>query len=478
MNYQSDFIGRIQELELLESLWLAPKAELLVLYGRRRVGKTRLLTHWIGRHEEKGEKAIYWVAEPTSASYQLRSFSQMIFNYRHPHQPAPPSFSYADWEQAFAEVAQIAQSERIALFIDEVTYLIESDNTFSGVLQKVWDHTLSKTNIFLALCGSQRSLMDKELLSYKAPLYGRATAQIELPALPFVAISEFFPNYTLEEQVTIYGIFGGVPAYLERLDASLSLEVNIHRSLFTPSTILREEPRLLLQDFITDLHNYSGILQAIAQSAHTQRDIVARTGLSQGHISKYLSVLRSSGFVKRHTPVTEASQKSRKGHYYLADPYLRFYYYFLTTSQARPLQKSQESASKIIQGLPTFLEENTWKELCQQWLSRHLNRVGALWSTKAHIPVAGIDEQTQTLFLGTALWRDTPATIDDLKNLISKSHILIPRRSNWKLHYLGFANRGWSADAVEFANELQGKNNKREIVGTTLLDLNQVYEEL
>ena len=114
-----DFKGRLTELALLDSLWESPNASLLILYGRRRVGKTRLLTHWLGEDTKRG---IYWVAEPSSALHQLRSFSQVIYNFSHPDAPAPRNFTYADWEQAFEEVAQLAQDEKIVLFIDEVTY--------------------------------------------------------------------------------------------------------------------------------------------------------------------------------------------------------------------------------------------------------------------------------------------------------------------------------------------------------------------
>ena len=405
---KSEFKGRITELRLLDELWDSSQATLLILYGRRRVGKTRLLTHWLSLHPKRG---IYWVAEPSSALHQLRSFSQTIYNFSHPDSPAPENFTYANWEQAFEEVSLLAENEPLALMIDEITYLIDVDDSIIGTLQKVWDHRMKETQLMLALSGSQRGLMEKEILSYQAPLYGRATAQIDLPPLPFSVMSEFFPDYSLEERVAIYAIFGGVPAYWERLDKSLSLMENVQIQLLTPNTLMQEEPRLLLQDFISDTHNYVGIMQAIAQGSQTQGDISSYTGLSQGHISKYLSVLRKTGFVERQVPVTEKSKRSRRGHYHITDPYLRFYYRFLSTQQMQmALGTPRQSMNYIEQNLPRFIELYTWRELCREWMigaSRNsdmqtpLEDVGGAWTQKQAIDVFGINRLEKRLVLGT-----------------------------------------------------------------------------
>lgn len=157
--FASDFIGRGEELKLLDNLGNAPKASLLILYGRRRVGKTRLLTHWLQRY---GANALYWVAEPTSAFDQLRSFSQAINNFATPDAPAPPHFTYGSWEHALRQAAQLTNAQRrLALFIDEVTYLMDVNPAIVGTFQKAWDMWLSKSNIFLALSGSHMGLMQQ-----------------------------------------------------------------------------------------------------------------------------------------------------------------------------------------------------------------------------------------------------------------------------------------------------------------------------
>ena len=217
----STFIGREAELDLLDRLWERSSATLLILYGRRRVGKTRLLTHWLQKtsvdetgQQQPGRRVLYWVAEPSSALDQLRSFSQAVYNFANPGAPAPMDFTYASWNQAWQQVAALAQGERLALFVDEFTYLLEVDPSIAGQLQNLWDHTLSRTNLFLVICGSHLGMMLRHTLSYQAPLYGRATAQLRLQPLPFGATARYFPGYDADERVAIYAIWGGISRVL------------------------------------------------------------------------------------------------------------------------------------------------------------------------------------------------------------------------------------------------------------------------
>ena len=185
------FVGRKRELDLIQSEWNSDRARMMILYGRRRVGKTRLLTHWI---RTKSPRALYWVAEPTSPAAQLRSFSQALFSFESSN-PFPNDFSYNSWKQAFEQVARIATNERFTLIIDEFTYLISLEKGLPGFLQNAWDHSLKQTNIFLIISGSHMGMMEREVLSYQAPLYGRATTRLLLQPLPFKATRGMFPKF-------------------------------------------------------------------------------------------------------------------------------------------------------------------------------------------------------------------------------------------------------------------------------------------
>lgn len=487
---RKEFVGRQEELALLDTLWQAPQASLVILYGRRRVGKTRLLTHWLKGHPGQG---LYWVAEPTSALDQLRSFSQALYNFTTPDTPAPLDFTYANWEQAFRQVALLASQRKMALFIDELGYLIEVNPSLPGILQKAWDHWMSQSQLILALSGSQMGVM-QQMLTYDAPLYGRATAQIKLPPLSYSATQAFFPHYSAEARVILYTIWGGVPAYWERLDPNVTVLDNVRDQLLPSNTLMQEEPRLLLQDFINDAHNYVGIMRAISGGALTLNRIATRTGLAKGHISKYLSVLRDTGFVEREVPITEDPAKSRRGRYHMTDPYMRFHYRFLSAYQAKlALGEQQQMLEYIAQHLPTFIEANTWKELCREWLLRAsghdalpltVDDAGGAWARTDTVSVVGIDREQRHLVLGTGLWQAEPAELSELIDLISKTDSIVPAetREKWRVFYVGFASSGWTAETVAQADAIVAAAARSAgnwvVEGYRLVDLAQVDADL
>ena len=493
----STFVGREAELDLLDRLWERSSATLLILYGRRRVGKTRLLTHWLQKtsvdetgQQQPGRRVLYWVAEPSSALDQLRSFSQAVYNFANPGAPAPMDFTYASWNQAWQQVAALAQGERLALFVDEFTYLLEVDPSIAGQLQNLWDHTLSRTNLFLVICGSHLGMMLRHMLSYQAPLYGRATAQLRLQPLPFGATARYFPGYDADERVVIYAIWGGIPAYWERVNPELTLSENIRHELLTPNNLMQAEPRLLLQDFLSDPHNYVGILRAIASDARTQKEIAAFTGLAQSHISQYLSTLQEAGFVERRVPVTQA-ERSRLGRYHIVDPYLRFYYRFLANRQTQLALGIQDQALKeITRHLRDFIGANTWEELCREWLVRAganrslpmlVDQVGSVWTRAAQVDVVGINSMEKLLVLGECKWGAEPQGRSVLTTLVDKTPEVVPGQGQWEVYHLGFAREGWTPASHAFAQDLAaiqpaGKNWR--VTGMRLLDLAQVDQDL
>lgn len=482
------FFGRERELEELNRRWGSHKEEFLILYGRRRVGKTALLAEWIRR---TGNRALYWVASPTSAAVQLRSFSQSIYNFENPGLSAPDSFTYANWEQAFRQIAWLAKDERLALFIDEFTYLLEVDPTIAGLLQNLWDHVLKKSNIFLCLSGSHLGMMKREFFSYQAPLYGRASAQIHLQPFYFGSTRSFFPNYSVVDRVALYSIFGGVPAYWERVDSSKSISWNIKRHLLTSNNLLQSEPRLLLQDFISDPHNYLSILSAIANGAHILKEIAEVTGLPSGHVSKYLGVLTETGFVERRVPVTEPGP-SRAGRYHITDPYLRFYFRFLADRQEQLAMGAQDIAlAEITRHMIDFIGKYTWEELCREWVLRAgalsalpmmSDHVGSAWNSKAQVDVVGINSMEKTLILGECKWTLSHNERKVMTELVEeRAAKIIPARGKWRVYFLGFSRSGWTSGAVTYQEEInrqpvQGENWVS--TGMRLVTLNELDNDL
>lgn len=466
----STFVGRREELKLLDRLWSSQRSTLVIVYGRRRIGKTRLLTHWLEEHEDD---ALYWMAEPTSKLDQLRSFSQALINFADPETPASPDFTYDSWEHALRQASLLARERRVALFIDEITYIIDVDPDIVGTLQKAWDQWLSKSNVMMALCGSQMGLMQKHLLRYDAPLYGRATATVKLPPLPFSATREFFPNYSAEERVQIYGIWGGIPAYWERLDLNVSIMENLQYQLSTSNTWMLDESRLLLQDFVSDPYNYVGIMRAIADGKHSLGEIADRIGISGSPTSMYLSILRDTGFVVRRVPVTKRGTESRMGRYYVTDPYLRFYYRFLAAYHSKlALGKQSQMLDNIEENLPQFIEDNTWQELCHQWvllagdrgvLPFSVEEVGSEWKRSYTIDIVGLNREKRSLVLGSCDWANTPDPEAAVNDLIRRTPRILPDDGEWSVHYLlCSAHNGWSAKEKEAAVTLTENQRKRK----------------
>lgn len=480
------FIGRNQEIATLDALWGRDRAELLIVYGRRRVGKTRLLTHWL---QENNVNGLYWVAQPTSTSEQLRHFSQALYQFANPDSSMPAMFTYASWEQALDQVVTLCAERRFALIIDEFTYLLHNTPEIAGLFQNMWDHVLKKHNLLLVLCGSHLGMMQRHILSYQAPLYGRASAQLHVRPLPFGTTGQYFETYDAAERVAIYAMFGGIPAYWERLDAAQSISDNIRQQLLTPNNLMQAEPRLLLSDFVRQPDNYIALFNAVANGYRTQKEITTFSGLAQGHVAKYLSVLESAGFIERRIPVT-AAPNSRKSRYHICDPYLRFYYRFLAQRQSQLALGIQEPAlAEIRRHLLDFIGTHTWEELGREWVLRagaagvlpYLpDKVGSYWDKHAQIDVVGLNRMQKTIILGECKWSPKPMGVEVFKTLAKKTDNVVPKQGRWSIYYVGLARGDWS-DAAKMwcsaeASKLSGNNWKA--TGALAVDLNQVDEQL
>lgn len=466
------FVDRKWELGVLDEMWATTEARFLVLYGRRRVGKTRLLTHWLGQHRLHAEhrldakhrpRSIYWVAKPDSSANLLRSFSQALYREAHPDTKPDHGFTYPTWEMAWHQVAELAKSQRLALFIDEFTYTLDATPDLAGTLQNAWDHSLSKTNLFLVLAGSHLGMMERELLAYRAPLYGRANARLLLRQLPFSALRELFPSYDAASRVALYATLGGIPAYLERFDPDRKLSHNIKHRLLTPLNLLQEEPRLLLQEQLAEPRNYMAILEAIAQDHRVPQEISTATGLARSHISKYLSVLEGLQLIRRDVPATiRHPERSRQGRYVITDPYLRFYFRFLFGRQDQiALGRIQSVWQQIQRHMIDFIGANTFEELCREWVSVLGDagglpfipeRVGSFWSTTAQVDVVAINWMEKQILLGEVKWSRDPVGRRVVTDLIDKTPRVVPK-GEWTVHYGFFARAGLTQPAQTLADE-------------------------
>ena len=280
----------------------------MIVYGRRRIGKTELL-----RKAFKKEKAVYFVADLGADQDQRRRFSEAL-NILYPN-PLLQTEIPPEWESLLRYIIELGGKERVILMMDEFPYLCSSHPALPSILQRIWDDVGKDSKLYLILSGSLVSFMEREILGHKSPLYGRRTGQLLLNPLPLYALKEFFPGYSPEERISAYAILGGVPAYLIQFSDKLSLHQNIEKHILSPTAFLHDEVRFILMEELGILKHYLSVLQAIAFGNTRMNDIVQRTGIERGPVSKYLSVLQDLRLIEREVPVTEKHpEKSRKRH--------------------------------------------------------------------------------------------------------------------------------------------------------------------
>jgi len=267
------FVDREDELALLERAWASRTAELLVVYGRRRVGKTALL-----RRFAQGKPGAYWVAAISSEATLRRSFTQAL-------EGEDAAFAYDDWRSAFLAARGDPESRRL-LVIDEYPYLAGAVPGVGTVLQAVWDEVLESSRLMVVLCGSHIGMMEREAVSYRAPLFGRRTGQIRLRPLPPCGVAAMLPAYGATAVVETVATLGGVPAYLRMLEQDRSIVQNLEHLALDPNGVLHQEPVFLLREELHEPRSYFALLQAIA-AGNTRLNEIAQATTSRRPISRW-----------------------------------------------------------------------------------------------------------------------------------------------------------------------------------------------
>jgi uncharacterized protein len=453
------FVSREMELELLDDLYGRSGAQFLILYGRRRIGKTALVTRW-GRGIDA--PYLYWMASQTSAANQLRNFSQALFQFLNPDTVVTPTFSYPSWDAAFAEVARLAADQRVVVVLDEFTYVMQADPEVPSLIQKAWDHQLKESRVFLILMGSLAGIIQRAALDYQSPLYGRATARLKLQPLSFGALADMLPQYTSEQRVAVYTITGGVPAYIEMFDDSLNILQNLQQRIVTPANVMLSDAVFLLHEQLDEPRNYVAVLEAIAAGFHRLTEIATMAGIDRSNITKYLAVLRELGYVKRLVPATvRRPEASRHGRYVITDPYLRFYYRFLAPHRSAIEQgRIRQATSLLYDHLLDFIGTHTFEELSREWveISAEMStlpflpeRTGSFWSKQAQVDVLAINWRTHDILLGECKWGQKAVGLETIQALMDKTPQVLPGQVKWRVHYVFFARNGFTAAAQALA---------------------------
>ncbi len=359
------FIGREYELDFLNERYASNHAELIVLYGRRRVGKTELLTEFC-----KGKKHIFFTCNEYTDGKQLEDFSRKILSFNDKFSRLVKRF--CDWESAFLALGEIAQDEKLVIIIDEFPYMVKGNNSIPSVLQNLWDHNLKNKNIMIILSGSSMSFIENEILGYKNPLYGRATGIYKLEALPYFDAIKFFPNYTDEDKAIAYSILGGIPHYLSQFDPDISLEENIKNKILKKSSQLYDEVEFLLHQELREPAIYVTIIESIALGCSRYSEIADKSGIDSARLSTYLKNLLELGIVKKELPALSKSKDTIKRNlveYVLSDNLFRFYYKYVYPHKAELETNNVELVWKyIIKNDLHHFAARAFEDICIRYL--------------------------------------------------------------------------------------------------------------
>lgn len=462
----SQFYCREDELRKLNKRYADDKFECVVIYGRRRVGKTALINEFC-----KDKPTIFFSALNTTEKENLNALSKSIMNFERPDMESAPEFS--SYDAALDELTALSKENRIVFVIDEYPYLAKAKPSISAMLQHIIDHKWTETRMYLILCGSSMSFMENQVLGNESPLYGRRTGQFKIEPLDYRETAVFHPYLSSEDNALIYGITGGVPHYINKLDVRDSIDEALLENLFDRSSYLYEEPGNLLKQELREPAIYNAIIKAIADGSSKMNDIKIRVGEESSVISKYLKTLIDLGIVKKETPVTE--KPGKKTIYLLADNFFRFWYRFV------PVNMSVIDSGRISKIYPLAVKQHlseymglTFEKMCQDYLLHYcdnlpieLCNIGQWWGTdpkkrkQIQINIVGTPVQGNDYIIGSCKYKNEKIGVDEF-NLIRDYAEVLGKGNNY--HYYIFSKGG-------FTDGLLQAQDRGEVHLITLEDL-------
>ena len=456
-----NFIGRVTELATLNAEY-ARGSGFVVVYGRRRVGKTTLIKEFI-----KDKRAFYFLATTESETQSRKRFASVLS--RGMKNPMLAKVTFDDWLDLFQLVAEDHPDEEKVLVIDEFPYLVKTNPDFPSILQNAWDELLKDHHVMLILSGSLISMMKKHALSYDSPLYGRRTAQIRLMPLSFTEVYAT-QKMSFENAVMQYAITGGVPKYMEFFQSEEPLMEQIQHVILSKDGFLYEEPDFLLNEEVQAPVNYFSVLKAISDGNHKLSKIGLAIGQETSAITPYLKTLMNLGFVTKRVPVTEKNpERTRKGLYYVADNFIRFWFTYvypfkgeleLGNQQIVLDQMTKDFRQKFVAFTYESICREIFAELCRnQQIDFVPSRIDAYWCNDheddTEIDVAAVDHKNRRIFLGECKYHEKPVDVAVYAALQEKamSPDLVKAFKDYEVMYGLFSKSGFTERLMRMAEK-------------------------
>lgn len=449
------FVDREDEMRTLQNEYEREGSSLVVLYGRRRVGKTTLISEFI-----KDKNALFFLASEESEVQNRIAFKEKAAEFL--QSDLLRDADVKSWDVIFKAIMDTPSESKPVIVMDEFQYLGKSNPAFPSVFQRIWEEILKDKSVMVILCGSLISMMESQTLAYGSPLYGRRTAQIRLKQIPFAYYHEFFPAKNRLEQIEMYAVTGGVPKYIELFSESKDIYHAIEKCVLNRSVYLYDEPHFLLQQEVSEVGSYFSIIKAIAAGNSKLSAISSALEIKATNLSKYLKTLIDLDILEREVPITEENpEKSKKGLYKIKDNYLRFWFLFVYPN--RSFIESGHSPivmDKIRKGLVSSHIAFVYEDVCRERMWNfnvegiwpfHFSKVGRYWDAKTEIDIAAIDPEGKNLILGECKYWQEPVGINVLRDLEAKAESVTWQRNRRKEWYVLFSAAGFTEDLKALA---------------------------
>lgn len=442
------FINRGKELQRLDELWDEKGSDLVVIYGKRRVGKTELIKHFL-----KGKPGVYFLADKRPEAEQLKGIGRRVGEYFKDEIMK----DFSSWDEMFIYLKSRVK-EPFVLALDEFPYLAEHNKALSSIFQKGWDEYLKDLPIYLILCGSSIAMMEEEVLGSKAPLYGRRSGQILLKPLSFYQAWNFFPKRSFEEFLKIFTITGGTPSYLLEIGKG-SLEKNIEEILDRNSFLFREVDFVLREEF-REPRRYLSILRAIAYNKTKFGEIVNETGLETSNLYSYLDRLRDLELIEKHIPATVAKpERFKRSTYHLQDNFFKFWFTYIHPYRSELEMGNKEESLRKLREEFKMMVAQTYESIAQDIIRKNQNlffnfeRIGRWWDGKNEIDLIALNKGQNKLLLGEVKWSRNKVGVGLYEDLIKKREKIKWGDDNTEVFYTLFSKSGFTKEMKVRAKE-------------------------
>ncbi len=432
------FINREEELKFLSEKYRSGKPELIIIYGRRRIGKTFLIRKFM----ERVDRGAYVVVKRPGRD-SLRDFSEALRGFL----GFTPRLD--DFQDLYLLLNELS-GDRFLLVIDEFQRLAEKDQIFLMEMQAAWDQFLSNSKVMLVLMGSSVGTVERVGISPSSPIYGRRTGIIKLKPFPFSCAKEFMKSFGDEDKVRGYSVFGGTPAYLDMLDQSLDLTDNLFSLVLRRGAPLKEEPLFFLSQETREPLRYMAILEELASGANTLGEIASKSGIRVTDLPRYLKILeRDLDIVRREYPIME--RKRSRARYRISDEFFRFWFRFVHPNWELLEMGGEEKVLELVMKDLDNHASFTFEEIAKEHLLRtqEVERVGRWWKGDVEIDIIGLKSEPPVVTFAEVKWTSKPVGREVLNSLITKASLFNWKREKREEKYIIYSRSGFSFDSDE-----------------------------